>query len=135
MRTVRVLRMLAAALAGMALSVQADTLAQCAASEHGEAAMHACVEAERNRSFNQLRQESLRIQEALRGQVREDGRQTVLKRFQSAQARHVRERRRVCSRQTILLHRMACEAQQNFSHIDRLQGFAASAPPVRQGTL
>lgn len=113
---------LTAALAGIiVLPVQAGTLAQCQFAEEEESAVASCVEAAQHRSSNRLREASIQLLDTTHRKVRETGSKTLLRQFRTAEARHVRQRSRACSRQPAGMARSACEVDMNLSHIDRMK--------------
>lgn len=102
-------------------TVQAGSIERCRQQEPDSAAFAACMEAEHNRSMNQLRAANLASQEAVSKQVRETGRKALLQQFRAGQARYVRQRAAACRKASAGNDRQACEADLNFSRIETLQ--------------
>lgn len=105
-------------------TVQAGIIERCRQESPDSTAFAACIEAEHNRSMNQLRAANLASQEAVNKQVRETGRKAPLQQFRAGQARYVRQRAAACRKAAAGSARQACEAEMNFSRIETLHEIA-----------
>lgn len=105
-------------------TVQAGITKQCRQQETDGTAFAACIEAEHNRSTNQLRAANLASQEAVNKQVRETGRKAPLQQFRAGQARYVRQRAAACRKAAEGIERQACEADMNFPRNETLHRIA-----------
>ena len=103
--------------------VHATTIDTCVHQEKEMRALKLCVEAERNRAANHLREANQLTLTAVNQKTKTDGRKTTLREFRSSQARHVRTRAAQC-RQPIDVNRIGCEADADFGQIERLKQLA-----------
>ena len=87
-------------------------------------ALRSCVEGERNRAANLLREANQSTLTAVNQKVRSAGHRTDLRAFRTSQSHHVRARAAQCRRFAGELERIGCEADADFAQIARLQKMA-----------
>lgn len=107
----------------MALAAQAGTLDQCRQKAADNDGVRSCVEAEKFRSNNQLRETGLAAQASVKEQIQAGGPKSLAKELRSMQAHHVRDRAAACRKQAGAQEKAACEADMNFAQVERLARF------------
>ncbi|MDP9109289.1 MAG: hypothetical protein M3N23_09510 [Pseudomonadota bacterium] len=110
----------------VAPSASAGTLFTCTQADPQPAALRACVEDQRRRAANQLRETSQSTLVAVNQQTRSEGRRSALRTFRQSQSRHVRWRQSQCHREADDVARSACEADADFAQVARLQQLAGA---------
>lgn len=107
----------------VAISAKAGTLEVCQKKSADTEKLRACVQAERVKSTNQLRQASIAARNAVNGKTREESDKSLLRTYRNLEARHVRERSTNCRQYAEGAERTACEADMNKTQIEQLTRF------------
>ena len=107
-------------------AASAASLEKCQGKEKNPGGIRSCVEAERSRSANRLRELDPIILDAIRKETDRKRQRALLREYRAAQAHHVRERKAACHQQAEGNERTACEADMNFAHIEQLTRFQQS---------
>lgn len=107
----------------IALSARAGALDDCKQKEKASDAVRNCVRAERVRSLNRLREVSVAAQQAIVQKSRESGRRLTQREYRASQAAHIRQRNATCRKQTSGIEQAACEADMNFTQVEKLSRF------------
>jgi hypothetical protein len=102
----------------------AATLESCSQKEKDIGGIRLCVEAERTRAANLLRETNLATQDAVNQKTKTDGRRTALRDFRATQAGHVRTRAGLCRAQADGVDRQACEADADLKQVEHLKHLA-----------
>ena len=106
-----------------AATANGAALEKCQAKEKNPAGVQSCIEAERSRSANRLRELDPVVINAIHKEANRAHQKALLREYRAAQAHHVRERKATCHKQAEGNERTACEADMNFAHIDQLARF------------
>ena len=101
----------------------AATLEKCQSQERNASGIQSCIEAERDRSANRLRELGPVVLDAIHKETDRVRQRALLREYRGAQAHHVRERMAACRKQAEGNERTACEADMDYAHIDRLTRF------------
>lgn len=109
--------MMVAAMAG------AGTLEKCKSAEKTPDDIHSCIEIERSRSVNNLRDFDPEARAALNRKTPAALRNALLQEYQAAQAQHVRKRSATCGKKKAGDAQLACEADMNAAHLEQLVRF------------
>jgi hypothetical protein len=117
MRWTLLLILLAASIA------HAGTLEICARKEKTEAGLASCVEAQRKRTANLLRNLNATVLDAVTRQAKENGNKTPLIEYQAAQGRHLRNLTATCGGLPAGNERTGCEADLTYAHMENLHRF------------
>ena len=100
---------------------QATTLQTCTQKYPQPSALRGCIESERNRAANQLREANRATLAVVNQQVNSDVRKSALRSFRMTQAQHVRARAAQCPGKAMALDRLGCEADSDFAQIAHLK--------------
>lgn len=114
-------------LTSAAVWAQAGTLDTCTQKEAQPQALRSCVESERNRAANLLREANQSTLAAVNQKVREAGHKSDLRSFRLSQSQHVRVRAVQCRKELAEMARIACEADADFAQITHLKQLTAVA--------
>jgi hypothetical protein len=108
-------------------TANADTLEICGRKEKTDEGLASCVEAQRKRTANLLRNLNATVLETLTRQAQENGDKSKLREYQVSQSLHVRNLTTTCGKLTVRNERMSCEADLTYAHMENLHRF------LRQG--
>ena len=106
------------------MHAHAGALDTCTQKDAQPSAVRSCVEGERNRAANLLREANQSTLSAVNQKVRSAGHRSDLRSFRLSQSHHVRARAAQCSKVAGELDRIGCEADADFAQIVRLQKMA-----------
>ena len=107
----------------IAATANAGTLEKCQAKEKSVDGVQSCIDTERSRSANRLRELDPVVLDAIHKETSGARHKALLREYRTAQAHHVRERKTACHKQAAGNERNACEADMNYAHIDQLTRF------------
>lgn len=102
----------------------AGSFEKCQQKEKDATGLRTCVEAERNHAANLLRDHNTAAFAAVEKIAREKGDPALVKQFRAQQAHHVRERKNTCRKQPSKNEQVACEADMDYAHIEKLKRYA-----------
>lgn len=101
----------------------AGSFEKCQQKEKDATGLRTCVEAERNHASNMLRDENTAALDAVEKIARDKRDPALLKQFRAQQARHVRIRKNTCRKQPSKNEQVACEADMDYAHIEKLKRY------------
>jgi hypothetical protein len=101
----------------------AGSFEKCQQKEKDATGLRTCVEAERNHAANLLRDQNTDAFSAVEKIARDKGDPALVKQFRAQQAHHVRERKHTCSKQPTKNEQVACEADMDYAHIEKLKRY------------
>jgi hypothetical protein len=113
---------LALALALVASTAQASIKEACSAKQADKAAYASCIDAERKRAANTLRDLDPQIVQVLNAHTQARGNTNRLDAYRKAQAMHVRQRNRACTQQNEIALAI-CEGDIDNAQIRALQKY------------
>jgi hypothetical protein len=106
-----------------ASTAYAGSFEKCQQKEKDATGLRTCVEAERNHAANLLRDQNTVSLDAVEKMARDKHNPTLIKRFRAEQARHVRARKHACRKLTSKNEQVACEADMDYAHLDKLKRY------------
>ena len=101
---------------------QASIKQACSAKQDNKEAYASCIDTERKRAANTLRDLDPQIMEALNTETKVTGSTKRLDAYRSSQVRHVRQRNRTCKQQNDI-ERGICEGDMDNAQIRALQKY------------
>ncbi|HEY8102324.1 MAG TPA: hypothetical protein VIF82_16420 [Burkholderiaceae bacterium] len=97
----------------------AGSFEKCQQKEKDATGLRTCIEAERNHAANLLRNEDIAALDAI--EKMHD--KFKLNQYRAQQAHHVRERKNTCRKQSTKNEQVACEADMDYAHIEKLKRY------------
>ncbi len=115
-------------LTGATALAQAGAFDTCTQKDAQPQALRTCVEGERNRAANLLREANQSTLAAVNQKVRDAGHKADLRSFRVSQSQHVRHRATQCRKVAGDLAGIGCEADADFAQIAHLKQMTAETP-------
>ncbi len=101
----------------------AGSFEKCQQKEKDATGLRTCVEAERNHAANMLRDQNTAALDAVEKIARDKRDPALVKQFRGQQAHHVRERTNTCRKQPSKNEQVACEADMDYAHTEKLKRY------------
>ena len=106
----------------VASTAQASTKEACSAKQGNTETYASCIDAERKRAANTLRDLDPQIMQVLNAHTRSSGSTERLDAYRESQAAHVRKRNRACTQQNEI-ERAICEGDMDNAQVRALQKY------------